>query len=291
MTTTYAIALPVAAGAGSSVTFAGDLAGTSSSQTVVNLTGASSIVAVTATTIRFAASVAAPTYTQATPTTDVATQNLTFTSQAPFASATTNKAPGGMVFKIPAPVSGNFANMFSFQAGATTNLCTIGDWNSSGTAGIWLGTTATFAASTTNFALLGGTTTVLNGGSGVSIRVANTAIQTVTAAGIQLSGSLRQQEVTTSATTYVALTTDCVIFTDSTSNAVAITLPLPTTGLTITVKDKTGQAATHNVTINHHASETIDGATSLTMSTNFDAVVLVSDGTNWAVISKGLGVL
>lgn len=101
------------------------------------------------------------------------------------------------------------------------------------------------------------------------------------------------QQITKSASTYSvdtnSTTSDLVIFTDSTSNTVTITLPAPSAGRLIYVKDKTGKAATHNVTISQHSAETIDGASSLTLSKNYDAVLLISDGTNWAIIGEYAG--
>jgi hypothetical protein len=114
---------------------------------------------------------------------------------------------------------------------------------------------------------------------------------------IAMAGGQTIQQITITASTYSVdtntTTSDYVVFTDSTSNTVAITLPAPTAGRQLLIKDKTGKAATHNVTISQHASETIDGNTSLTMVNNYDSVSLVSDGTNWAIMSEfaGTGIL
>lgn len=99
------------------------------------------------------------------------------------------------------------------------------------------------------------------------------------------------QNITITGTTYSvdthSTTSDLVIFTDSTSNAIAITLPAPTAGRKLWIKDKTGQAATHNITISKHSAETIDGSSSsLTLSHNYDAVLLISDGVNWSIMSE-----
>lgn len=74
---------------------------------------------------------------------------------------------------------------------------------------------------------------------------------------------------------------DNVILVNSSSTAVTITLPAPTNGRILKIKDSTGNAGTHNITINPHASETIDGASSKVINFNFGSVNLVSDGTNW----------
>jgi hypothetical protein len=50
------------------------------------------------------------------------------------------------------------------------------------------------------------------------------------------------------------------------------------------VKDSGGQADTKNVTIDPSDSDTIDGNSTHTLSTTYEWVVLVSDGTNWSVV-------
>ncbi len=73
------------------------------------------------------------------------------------------------------------------------------------------------------------------------------------------------------------------------ATAGGITLTLPSaatrgTGAVIHVKDSGGNAGGANITIDGDASETIDGALTFVLVTNFEAVTLVSDGTNWVVI-------
>lgn len=107
------------------------------------------------------------------------------------------------------------------------------------------------------------------------------------------SGLVLQNTTITSSTYHVDTNThfasDLIIFTDSTSNTITITLPVPIRGRKLWFKDKTGQAATHRVVIQQHAAETIDGSTSITMVHNYDAVLLVSDGTNWSIMSEYAG--
>lgn len=68
-----------------------------------------------------------PTITQTTPVSDVATQNLNITSQAPFASATTNKSPGNVNITIPVPLSGGNSGLLNVLP-AGTNDSTHGAW-------------------------------------------------------------------------------------------------------------------------------------------------------------------
>lgn len=52
-------------------------------------------------------------------------------------------------------------------------------------------------------------------------------------------------------------------------------------GKTIMVKDESGAAGTNNITVATQGAETIDGGANIIISTNYGAVVLYSDGTNW----------
>lgn len=74
---------------------------------------------------------------------------------------------------------------------------------------------------------------------------------------------------------------------DSSGGAVQITLPSPTAGFLVTVKDAFGNAATNNITIVRNSSELIDGSSvPVIISTNYTALSFISNGTNWSIISK-----
>jgi hypothetical protein len=88
---------------------------------------------------------------------------------------------------------------------------------------------------------------------------------------------------TNSNPTDAMLSSDCIVFTDSTSNAITETLPAPTPGRWLRIKDKTGQAGTHNVTVVPHGGETIDGQSSLLIPQAYGAVDVMTDGVNWSV--------
>ena len=68
-------------------------------------------------------------------------------------------------------------------------------------------------------------------------------------------------------------------------NLTGITATPSNSGRTITIKDESGGAATNNITIT--AGNQIDGSTTpYKITTNFGAVTLVFDGTNWFIASK-----
>jgi hypothetical protein len=65
------------------------------------------------------------------------------------------------------------------------------------------------------------------------------------------------------------------------ASAAAITLPAPSIGRQITIRDNSGAANTNNITISPHASEKINGASTSVINTAYGVKTLVSDGTNW----------
>ena len=86
---------------------------------------------------------------------------------------------------------------------------------------------------------------------------------------------------------YTALTQDEVILvTTGSSNDVTITLPTTVGRKGKYYMIKKIDAGTNHVVIDGHSSETIDGATTLTLNAQYDVALIVSDGTNWQVITK-----
>ena len=70
---------------------------------------------------------------------------------------------------------------------------------------------------------------------------------------------------------------------DPSGGAIVINLPSVNYGAcVIIVKDETGHAATHNITINGTSGQTIDGAASVVISANYGVVRLYSNGSNWS---------
>ncbi len=87
--------------------------------------------------------------------------------------------------------------------------------------------------------------------------------------------------------TCTVLTSDDTIFFNRTG---LVTVNLPTAvgvaGKTYTFKDISGAAgtSTNYITIDGNASETIDGATTYTLDTNYEWVIIRSNGANWFVV-------
>lgn len=99
---------------------------------------------------------------------------------------------------------------------------------------------------------------------------------------INLVGSAAQAKktVTTQTTTANMATTDDVTLA-TTNTTYTLTLPAPAglTGVSFIVK-KTGVVA-NQITVTHNAAETIDGATSVVLTEQYETAHFMSDGTNW----------
>lgn len=92
------------------------------------------------------------------------------------------------------------------------------------------------------------------------------------------------------AATYDLLPTDSLLFVSYTGTAAVTSLTLPTAqcdgaednGRLITIKDS-GNANTNNITVDTEGAETIDGAGSLTINTDYASVDLFCYSSNWYI--------
>jgi len=82
-------------------------------------------------------------------------------------------------------------------------------------------------------------------------------------------------DVTSSAERFIAIT--------NTGSARTVTLATADVidGIHITINDESGAAGTNNITIATEGSETIDGASTATISSNYGSVSVYCNGTNW----------
>jgi hypothetical protein len=71
------------------------------------------------------------------------------------------------------------------------------------------------------------------------------------------------------------------------SSPATITLPSATNivGQRVSVKDASGSASTNNITVSASNSQRIDGSSSVSISTSYGSVTVVSDGSNWWTIA------
>lgn len=84
---------------------------------------------------------------------------------------------------------------------------------------------------------------------------------------------------------YVVTATDFYIATDTTAGSITIKLPdAPTTNRIFIIKDRFGQDAVNNVLVTTvTGAVTIDGLTTYTMNSNFQAINLLFNGTSYEV--------
>ncbi len=104
---------------------------------------------------------------------------------------------------------------------------------------------------------------------------------------LDVNGSIGVLRTGTASTDYTIAATDYYVGLTSTS---ARTVRPPTaasiTGRVYVIKDEAGNAGTNNITIDPSGTETIDGATTATINANYGFRMIVSDGTNWMIISR-----
>ena len=90
------------------------------------------------------------------------------------------------------------------------------------------------------------------------------------------------KSLTASDSPYTITTAEDVILVDTSTSGITVRLPTKSAGRRVTVKDKSGNAATNNVTVEPSgAGETIDGQATFSLNINLAAVSFVSDGSNW----------
>jgi hypothetical protein len=90
--------------------------------------------------------------------------------------------------------------------------------------------------------------------------------------------------VAATGTTATMTTEDALLVT---TGGVTITLPSAATvgsGVVIYVKDRDGSAAGNAITIDGAGSETIDGNLTFSLSSNYQSITLLSDGSNWSIL-------
>lgn len=122
-----------------------------------------------------------------------------------------------------------------------------------------------------------------------NFRVASTGVtlgpQSASTAIHQINGGINRTTRTITANLTVdTTTTDDIIYCNA-AGAITVTLPTPTTGRVLTIKDISGTATTNNITIARHAAENIEGlASSYVIQVSYETVIISSDGTNWWII-------
>jgi len=80
------------------------------------------------------------------------------------------------------------------------------------------------------------------------------------------------------------LATDDVLLGTAGAGGITLTLPAPATNANHIFTIKKVDAAAGFVTVAQNAAETIDGAASVNLISQYQAISVISDGTNWFII-------
>lgn len=126
-----------------------------------------------------------------------------------------------------------------------------------------------------NINVLGGTGITVTGNPG-------TSTLTITSSGVT---NLTYTGVNHAASPYTVLLADDYISCDVTAGVITVLLPnAPATGKVYIIKDKVGLAATSNITVTTvGGAVTIDGATSIAMNTNYQAIQVIFNATSYEI--------
>ncbi len=98
-----------------------------------------------------------------------------------------------------------------------------------------------------------------------------------------VANKLKQKSVLTKTATYTVLPTDEIFLCNATSGAVTLNLPSAALLSGKEYEIKKIDSSGNTVIIEGYGSETIDGATNKTLSSQYASVKIVSDGSNWYV--------
>lgn len=88
----------------------------------------------------------------------------------------------------------------------------------------------------------------------------------------------------TKTSSYTITGTDVVIFADATSGNVTITLPAASSFTGFNFHIKRIDASSNSCSVARSGSDTIDGVTSFGLDTRYDALRVVSNGSNWFIL-------
>ena len=92
-----------------------------------------------------------------------------------------------------------------------------------------------------------------------------------------------QLNTTTKTANYTATSTDVVILCDVSGGAFTITLPAAANNTHRMYIIKKTDSSVNAVTVDGNASETIDGGTTAIITTQYESVIIICDGSNWHI--------
>jgi hypothetical protein len=183
-------------------------------------------------------------------------------------------------------LTGNTGGAISPSAG---NINVVGDATTITIAGAGSTLTASVITGSTFVQTLTGSTSggAISPSSGnINITAGNgvTVIGSAHTLTIQSTGA-NSTYTNVNTTPYVVLSTDVYLSVDSSGGAITIQLPnAATLSRTLDIKDRTGSAATHNITVTTvGGAVNIDGATSFVMNTAYQSISVIGNASTYEV--------
>ncbi len=132
---------------------------------------------------------------------------------------------------------------------------------------------------------------IYGGASGTGTRLVNgSSGQVLTSAGgtsapTWVTPTSPNLTITSQSATYNALTTDNVILASGAAFTINLYAASGNSGKQLRIK-KTDSTLANIITIDGNASETIDGATTTTLNTQYEEVTIVCDGSSWHILDR-----
>jgi|SRR5277367_583218 len=171
------------------------------------------------------------------------------------------------------PLAGNFN-----VVGDGTTITIAGTANTLTASLVGTGAIQTLTGSTSGGAISPSAGNInINAGTGITV------IGTTNTLTIASNSTTAYTNVNTSP--YVVLSTDSYLSVDSSGGAITVQLPnAATLGRTYEIKDRTGSAATHNITVTTvGGAVNIDGATTFVMNTAYESIAIMGNASTYEV--------
>ncbi len=102
--------------------------------------------------------------------------------------------------------------------------------------------------------------------------------------GTTLTASASSLAVTSKTANYTITTSDDLVLASAAGGAFTVTLPTAVGKTGRIFKIKRTNSGSNNVTVGTTSSQTIDGSTTYTISTQYQSIDVISDGSNWHII-------
>lgn len=208
--------------------------------------------------------------------------NITATSNSTLTTLSALSLPGS---QVTGNISGNAANITATSNSTLTTLSALSLPTSQ--------LTGTLQAS--QFPALTGDVTTTAGSLSTTLATVNSNVGSFTAANITVNakglvtaasnGSSPTLSVVSKTSAYTTTSSNNVILCSGSAFTVTLVTATGNTGLVQRIK-KTDSSLTNIITIATTSSQTIDGATTTTLNTQYEEIEVVSDGSNWQLLNR-----